>query len=317
MSMQPSTRRVPQDYASIQSAVNAAIAGDTVLVAPGVYQESVNLSGKSIVVKAEQVHGATIQAPAGQRSVVATTSEPAAAKVIGMRLAGPGNDVIGGGAAVTSAVTFDACLFENCRHDTGGGALVNGGTPTFLTCDFQRCHAIGAPTAYGGGGAIRVVGATTTIERCEFLECTSGQNAAVLMNEGGGSVVVREATIVGDPTDTQTQMYNASGSLTVEQSLFESGKGVAVFGWAPYTIRDTVAEALSSHEGDLSLDGLTTLGPPAARFLARHKGSLSFFGLKSLGTDTANVLAEHQGYIALLDEASEALESATKRQTRK
>jgi hypothetical protein len=245
MSMQPSTRRVPQDYASIQSAVNAAIAGDTVLVAPGVYQESVNLSGKSIVVKAEQVHGATIQAPAGQRSVVATTSEPAAAKVIGMRLAGPGNDVIGGGAAVNSAVTFDACLFENCRHDTGGGALVNGGTPTFLTCDFQRCHAIGAPTAYGGGGAIRVVGATTTIERCEFLECTSGQNAAVLMNEGGGSVVVREATIVGDPTDTQTQMYNASGSLTVEQSLFESGKGVAVFGWAPYTIRDTVVRNLN------------------------------------------------------------------------
>lgn len=83
------------------------------------------------------------------------------------------------------------------------------------------------------------------------------------------------------------------------------------------SLTDTVAEALSSHEGDLSLDGLTTLGPPAARFLARHKGSLSFFGLKSLGTDTANALAEHQGYIALLDEASEALESATKRQTQK
>jgi hypothetical protein len=78
-------------------------------------------------------------------------------------------------------------------------------------------------------------------------------------------------------------------------------------------LTDTLAEALSSHEGDLSLDGLTTLSAAAASFLARHKGSLSFYGLKTISADAAKALAEHQGYIGLLDEASQALESATKR----
>ena len=37
------TRRVPQDYATIQSAITASVAGDTILVAPGVYTGSVTV----------------------------------------------------------------------------------------------------------------------------------------------------------------------------------------------------------------------------------------------------------------------------------
>ena len=44
------TIRVPADYASIQQAISSAQAGDTVLVAPGVYAERVSFLGKSITV---------------------------------------------------------------------------------------------------------------------------------------------------------------------------------------------------------------------------------------------------------------------------
>jgi hypothetical protein len=44
------TRQVPSQYATIQAAVNAAVNGDVVLIAPGTYTEQPTLSGKAITV---------------------------------------------------------------------------------------------------------------------------------------------------------------------------------------------------------------------------------------------------------------------------
>ncbi len=43
----PATLRVPADYATIQAAVDAAAPGDVILIAPGIYEEAVTISGKS------------------------------------------------------------------------------------------------------------------------------------------------------------------------------------------------------------------------------------------------------------------------------
>jgi hypothetical protein len=40
---------VPSQYTTIQSAINASVNGDTVLVAPGAYRENVIFRGKKIV----------------------------------------------------------------------------------------------------------------------------------------------------------------------------------------------------------------------------------------------------------------------------
>ncbi|MEI7660901.1 MAG: T9SS type A sorting domain-containing protein [Bacteroidota bacterium] len=45
-----SIRQVPSQYSTIQSAINAAVNGDTVLVAPGVYYENIQFRGKGITV---------------------------------------------------------------------------------------------------------------------------------------------------------------------------------------------------------------------------------------------------------------------------
>jgi len=46
-------RRVPSDYRTIQEAIDSAAPGDTVLVAPGRYQENIRFRGKGIVVASE------------------------------------------------------------------------------------------------------------------------------------------------------------------------------------------------------------------------------------------------------------------------
>jgi hypothetical protein len=42
--------RVPQDQSTVQAGINAAITGDTVLVAEGIYHENIRFHGKKIVI---------------------------------------------------------------------------------------------------------------------------------------------------------------------------------------------------------------------------------------------------------------------------
>lgn len=51
---------VPADFATIQSAVDASVDGDTVLVAPGTYAEAIDLSGRKITLASEGGAAATI-----------------------------------------------------------------------------------------------------------------------------------------------------------------------------------------------------------------------------------------------------------------
>jgi hypothetical protein len=47
------TRRVPDDHATIQAAVDAAAPGDLILVAPGVYEEAVNVTTDHLTIRGE------------------------------------------------------------------------------------------------------------------------------------------------------------------------------------------------------------------------------------------------------------------------
>ena len=51
---------VPADHTSIQAAINASADGDTIIVAPGTYNELVRLNGKAITLRSESGAGQTI-----------------------------------------------------------------------------------------------------------------------------------------------------------------------------------------------------------------------------------------------------------------
>ena len=95
------TIHVPADYAAIQDAMNAAVDGDTVLVAPGTYREHLNFLGKAITVTTEQGPDVTIIDGDQAGSVVTFASGEGLASVLsGFTLQNGRGGVEGGGSSL-------------------------------------------------------------------------------------------------------------------------------------------------------------------------------------------------------------------------
>jgi hypothetical protein len=51
--VQATSIRVPQEYPTIQAAINASQNGDAIIVSPGIYNEALTISGKTITLASE------------------------------------------------------------------------------------------------------------------------------------------------------------------------------------------------------------------------------------------------------------------------
>lgn len=131
------THRVPQDFATIQGALNAAASGDRVVVSPGTWTGPLDFLGKDVSL--ESLNGA---ATTMLRSVGGTvvTIGPGGA-VIGFTIAG-GNASFGSGMEVTGAGTRVALnVFQDNQAPIGSaGAAIygNGASPLIERNHFRR-----------------------------------------------------------------------------------------------------------------------------------------------------------------------------------
>jgi len=67
-------RRVPQDFSTIQAAINAAQNGDTVLVSRGTYTGGLTISGKTITLASNYINTSDPNDISRRSSTVATPS---------------------------------------------------------------------------------------------------------------------------------------------------------------------------------------------------------------------------------------------------
>lgn len=200
-------------YPTVQSAVNAAVDGDRVLVAAGIYNERVDVQQKAIEIVGA---GAALtrfvaQTPGSEIfRLLGPTSAPIALRALAVEGA------VHGAVYASTTVSVSNCRFASCRKPARGGALslelyLNGGaTASIVDCEFT-----GNSTDIAGG-AVRTTGGVATLQRCTFT-ANDVLGSAVVIRGGGaievwqGSLVVRDSTFDGNRAITDLQLSAAAG----------------------------------------------------------------------------------------------------------
>ena len=168
------TTNVPADQPTIQAAIDAAAAGDVIVVAPGTYSETIDFLGKAITVQSFGGPLVTVISGSGTGSVVrCVTGEGSDTILEGFTITG-GSALEGGGMHNSgSSPTVRDCIFSgNNAGDRGGGMYNEDGSPTVTGCQF-----LGNSAVEMGGGMFNLR-ASPTVTDCLFTQNSS--------NKGGG-----------------------------------------------------------------------------------------------------------------------------------
>lgn len=218
------TLNVPADHPTIQSAIDAAIPGDDVVIADGTYTGSGNINldfgGKAIIVRsANGASGVTIDVGGvfGNRGVIFQSGEGRDSVLQGVTIEN-GNADFGGGiritqgfAATTASPTIRDCVIRNNTAVQGGGVNISGpgASPLLVNVIISGNSAIAVLNGQGGGGlrAARTSDVTTvTIEDSTIDGNTSS-------GSGGGILIDRATLNLKNTTisNNETTGFNGGG----------------------------------------------------------------------------------------------------------
>ncbi|MFN0134977.1 MAG: M28 family peptidase [Phycisphaerae bacterium] len=241
-------RRVPTDFATIQAAINAAVAGDTVLVAPGTYtgtgNKNLDFGGKSIVVRGETGAANTIiDCQNSGRGFYFHTNETRQSVVDGFTIRG-GSITVGAGIyCVTASPTIANCLITaNTATQSGGGVYAfTRADPYFVNC---RIVANACPT---GGGVRARLGSLPTFVGC-VIAANAGTNGAGIEASQTSLATLVNCTISRNAATQRGGAFNLSevGSVTLHNSIVW-GNTATTQGPTAYTVVGTSVSANRSN----------------------------------------------------------------------
>ena len=190
---------VPGDYPTIGTALVAAVDGDTILVAPGLYDEGpLNTGGKSILLMSSGGPSqTTITNTSGVNDTVITVrGSDGIIEVAGFTIsggnaasgAGGGIEIVssGGGDPFGKILAFrltDCIISDNAAASRGGGLYADENSSVVITDCIFRNNTAGSS---GGGAALMCLNAATVL-RTRFEGNLSG-------NEAGGLAIGSDAS---------------------------------------------------------------------------------------------------------------------------
>jgi len=182
-------RRVPQQYPTIQAAIDAWLPGNTIVVADGVYTGSgngnISFHGKAITLRSENgPQNCIIDCKNSGRGFYFIDNEA--------------NDSIVKGFTITNGYAYSEQLCDCWGGDSGdlgfgGGIYCENSSPTIANCRVINCKARG----YFGGG-IFCKYSNATIVQCTIKGNSSGREGGGILCFQDGSVTIDSCTIINN-----------------------------------------------------------------------------------------------------------------------
>ncbi len=205
---------VPAEFQSIQSAINAAVEPDTIIVSPGTYYENINLMGKNLVLASEFITASdtsyisqTIIDGRDSTSVVTFNSQESdSTKIIGFTITN-GNGTWG---------DFEYPGFE---HNYGGGILCVDASPTISYCSIEYNYA-GVDTSFGKGGGIFFKNSTSNLDHCVVKHNRLYGTPNHTIRTGGGILMLSSSITITD-SEIKNNVSSFYGGIIARYSHLE------------------------------------------------------------------------------------------------
>lgn len=253
---------VPENYESIQAAIDAANNGDTIIVAPGTYRENLNFKGKSITLKSSnpldsEVVASTIIAGNNFGPVIVVNSGETGAVIQGFTITNGtyGFNAIDGGIRVVGAsVTISRNIITD---NVGPGIHLENATNCVI-----EYNAISANSS----------GISIADSSAEIVGNIVSNNSGAGFNISEGEHVIRGNTITHNIGDIGVaggiNLHYGSHLIENNNISFNESHGVSTYGGSHRFIGNTISynESVSYgggfviYEGQHIIEGNTVLG---------------------------------------------------------
>ena len=224
--------RVPNEFATIQSAIDHAQIAFEVLVADGVYTGSGNknldFAGKTITVRSENgPSNCIIDCENSGRGFYFHSGEIAVAVVDGFTIrkgyVGAGSPKGGGIHCDAASPTITNCILaENTANKTGGAIYLSSSAATVTNCLFISNESLGSH----GGGMFCTNSSSPIVTNCTFVDNLAGtEDMAGGLFSGGSTVADLDNCIFwGNSARNGNQLAaGSSGVLNVSYCDVEGG----------------------------------------------------------------------------------------------
>ena len=199
---------VPGDFADLASAIDFALDGDTIFVAPGTYSGPANrdlrFAGKALaVIGVGGPEGVVIDCDGAGRAFLFDAGETAVALLASLTIRngqGPDGHSLpydsGGGVCVRAASpTLRDLVIEDCRSREWGGGLMLESAGSLV--ERVHCRRNEAAEDLGLGGGACVSGGSVTLRDCLFTDNFARRYGGGLFLQSG-TVHVEGCTLVGN-----------------------------------------------------------------------------------------------------------------------
>jgi hypothetical protein len=260
------TLLVPGQYPTIQSAIIAAVDGDTVQVSAGTYEGTVNFQGKNIVVWSPAGPGLTlIRTFREYYCVVFNSGEDSTAVLEGFRLlnqmtdnpepdrgASNGGDYGGGIYIEGSSPTIRGNILDGCKPE-GGAIYARYSSSLIEQNEIKNSYNCGIYALYlGAAGPIRIVG-----------NLISGNNAqyggGIRLNDAWAEIIGNE--ISGNLASTDGGGILVSGdsvlicsNIVVNNHTSHEGGGINVYQCNVQIGNNLITQNVASSDGGIACD---------------------------------------------------------------
>ncbi|MFC1888989.1 nitrous oxide reductase family maturation protein NosD, partial [Thermodesulfobacteriota bacterium] len=228
------TIHVPTDQPTIQAGIDATVAGDLVLVAPGTYVENIDFLGKAITVWSEQGADATIIDGNQNGSVVSFISGETRNTVINGFTVRNGYGGFGGVCCMygSSPTILNCKMMENIAIG-GGGVFCWASSPAVTNCTITGNEA----GMFGGGGICCVEGSSPVITNCLITDnhandSTFGYGGGICcwLSEGfAPRLRIDNCTITGNTADDSGGGIYCQSTILIVRNCTISGNSVSTY----------------------------------------------------------------------------------------